>query len=35
MPARGDNKTLEEIRERRNNKRIGYGLLRKKKKYND
>ena len=35
MPARGDNKTLEEIWERRNNKRIGYGLLRKKKKFND
>ena len=32
MPVRGNIKTLEEIRERRNNKRIGYGLLRKKKK---
>ena len=32
MPARGDLHTLEEIRERRNNKRIGYGLLRRKKK---
>ncbi len=31
MPVRGDLKTLEEIRKRRNNKRIGYGLLRKKK----
>jgi myo-inositol 2-dehydrogenase/D-chiro-inositol 1-dehydrogenase len=32
MPVRGDKQTLEEIRERRNNKRIGYGLLRKKKR---
>ena len=31
MPVRGDLETLEEIKERRNNKRIGYGLLRKKK----
>lgn len=30
MPVRGDLETLEEIRKRRNNKRIGYGLLRKK-----
>ena len=32
MPVRGDKKTLHQIRERRNEKRIGYGLLRKKKK---
>ncbi|HHV04325.1 MAG: Gfo/Idh/MocA family oxidoreductase [Bacteroidales bacterium] len=32
MPVRGDLQTLREIRERRNDKRIGYGLLRKRKK---
>ena len=31
MPVRGNLQTLEEIRKRRNNKRIGYGLLRKQK----